>query len=94
MLSMITLMILLDTVHPPAVATSLSFALRAGNETELVPFGLAVGTLALLISLERSLLWLLPGFLTSISQNGFQAIYSKAFAEILKKTVCCFSVFC
>ena len=28
----IFLMILLDAMHPPAVATSLSFALKAGNE--------------------------------------------------------------
>ncbi|QYO68345.1 HPP family protein [Leptolyngbya sp. 7M] len=34
----IVLMILLDAVHPPAVATSLSFALRAGNESNLVLF--------------------------------------------------------
>lgn len=34
----IALMILLDVVHPPAVATSLSFALRAGNENNLILF--------------------------------------------------------
>lgn len=62
MLSTITLMILLDIVHPPAVATSLSFALRAGNETNLVIFGLAVGVLALLIILERCALWLLAHY--------------------------------
>ncbi|WP_416211784.1 HPP family protein [Nostoc sp. DedQUE05] len=28
----IVLMILLDVMHPPAVSTSLSFALKAGNE--------------------------------------------------------------
>jgi CBS-domain-containing membrane protein len=55
----ITLMIVLDAVHPPAVATSLSFALRAGNETNLALFGLAVGVIALLIALERCVLWLL-----------------------------------
>ncbi len=31
----IALMILLDVVHPPAVSTSLSFALRPGNESNL-----------------------------------------------------------
>jgi starch phosphorylase len=31
-----------DAVHPPAVSTSLSFALRAGNENNLVLFALAV----------------------------------------------------
>jgi CBS-domain-containing membrane protein len=55
----IALMILLDAVHPPAVATSLSFALRAGNESNLVLFGLAVGITATLVILERLALWLL-----------------------------------
>jgi CBS-domain-containing membrane protein len=35
MMVTIALMILLDVVHPPAVSTSLSFALRAGNESNL-----------------------------------------------------------
>lgn len=55
----IVLMILLDIMHPPAVATSLSFALRAGNENNLVLFGLAVGITTLLVGLERFALWLL-----------------------------------
>ncbi|NJN88850.1 MAG: HPP family protein [Leptolyngbyaceae cyanobacterium SL_7_1] len=58
----ITLMIWLDVVHPPAVATSLSFALRAGNETNVMLFGLAVGVIALLIVLERCALWLLARY--------------------------------
>lgn len=59
MVSTITLMILLDTMHPPAVATSLSFALKAGNESNLILFGLAVGIIAVLVVLERFVLWLL-----------------------------------
>lgn len=55
----IALMILLDVMHPPAVATSLSFALKAGNENNLILFGLAVGITALLVGLERFMLWLL-----------------------------------
>jgi CBS-domain-containing membrane protein len=55
----IVLMILLDVVHPPAVSTSLSFALKAGNENNLVLFGLAVGITAVLVGLERFSLWLL-----------------------------------
>lgn len=55
----IVLMILLDAVHPPAVPTSLSFALRAGNENNLVLFGLAVGITAVLVVVERFALWLL-----------------------------------
>ncbi|WP_445632549.1 HPP family protein [Nostoc sp. DSM 114161] len=63
MIVTIVLMILLDVMHPPAVATSLSFALKAGNENNLVLFGLAVGITALLIGLERFALWLL-GYLS------------------------------
>ena len=55
----IVLMILLDAVHPPAVPTSLSFALRAGNENNLVLFALAVGMTAVLVVVERFALWLL-----------------------------------
>jgi CBS-domain-containing membrane protein len=59
MVMTIALMILLDVVHPMAVATSLSFALRADNENNLVLFGLAVGITAMLVLLERFALWLL-----------------------------------
>lgn len=55
----IVLMILLDVMHPPAVATSLSFALKAGNENNLVLFGLAVGITVVLVGIERFALWLL-----------------------------------
>jgi uncharacterized membrane protein len=59
MIATILFMILLDVVHPPAVSTSLIFAFRVGDETNLVLFALAVGVTAALILLERSLLWLL-----------------------------------
>lgn len=52
-------MIVLDAVHPPAVATSLSFAFRSGAESEIVLFGLALTVVALLVVLERAALWLL-----------------------------------
>ena len=55
----IALMILLDLVHPPAVATSLSFALRAGDASNLFLFGLAVGITTILVILERFSLWLI-----------------------------------
>lgn len=58
----ISLMIVLDVVHPPAVATSLSFALRAGDQSNLVLFGLAVGVTATLVLLERFALWLLARY--------------------------------
>ena len=61
----IILMILIDVVHPPAVSTSLSFALKAGNENNLVLFGLAVGITALLVALERFTLWVLARHSTS-----------------------------
>ncbi|WP_427157144.1 HPP family protein [Aliinostoc sp. HNIBRCY26] len=59
MIMTIVLMIVLDVMHPPAVSTSLSFALKAGNESNLVLFALAVGITALLVGLERFALWLL-----------------------------------
>lgn len=61
----IVLMILMDVVHPPAVSTSLSFALRAGNENNLVLFGLALGITTVLVALERFSLWLLARHSTS-----------------------------
>lgn len=59
MVVMIALMILLDVVHPPAVATALSFALRAGDASNLLIFALAVGVTAILVVLERLTLWML-----------------------------------
>ena len=59
MVATIVAMILLDAVHPPAVATAMAFALRAGEETNLVLFGLAVAMTAVLVVLERVALWLL-----------------------------------
>ncbi len=58
----ITLMILLDAVHPPAVSTSLSFAFRAGDESNLVIFALAVGIIAVLVVLEKMAVWLLSRY--------------------------------
>ena len=58
----IVLTILLDVVHPPAVSTSLSIALRAGNENNWVLFGLAVSIIALLVVLERFALWILARY--------------------------------
>lgn len=62
MVSTIVLMILIDRVHPPAVSTSLSFALRAGDERNLVLFGLAVGITALLVFLQRAAVWVLARY--------------------------------
>jgi CBS-domain-containing membrane protein len=52
-------MVLLDAMHPPAVSTALSFGLKAGDENNLVLFGLAVAITAILVVLEKMALWLL-----------------------------------
>jgi len=62
MVASIVLMILLNAVHPPAVATSIGFALRSGDATNLLLFGLAVGVTGVLVLLERLALWLLAYF--------------------------------
>lgn len=62
MLSTIVLMIVLDVMHPPAVATSLSFGLKAGNDNNLVIFALAVGITALLVVVQRFALWFLASY--------------------------------
>ncbi len=61
----IFLMILLDVVHPPAVGTSLVFAFRAGAETDITLFLLALGVTAALVILQRFSLWLLGRFALS-----------------------------
>ncbi|MBE9005353.1 HPP family protein [Fortiea sp. LEGE XX443] len=58
----IPLMIFLDAMHPPSVATSLSFALKAGNVSNLVLFALAIGITTVLVGLERYTLWLLAHY--------------------------------
>lgn len=59
MLIIIMLMILLDAMHPPAVATALSFAFRAGDESNLLLFGLALAITVALVILQRIALWAL-----------------------------------
>lgn len=59
MVGTIVVMIFVDAVHPPAMSTSLIFAFRAGDESNLVLFALAVAMTAVLVILERALLWLL-----------------------------------
>lgn len=58
----ILLMIVFDAVHPPAVSTALSFAVRAGDETNVALFGLAVGITALLVGLQRSAVWMVSRY--------------------------------
>lgn len=59
MVGVITAMIALDVMHPPAVATALSFAFRAGHESNLLLFALALSLIAALVLLQRSVLWML-----------------------------------
>lgn len=59
MIVTIVLMIVFDVVHPPAVATSLSFAFRAGDESNLLLFVLALSIIVVLVLLQRGLTWLL-----------------------------------
>lgn len=59
MVAVIALMVTFDIVHPPAVATALSFAFGSGHESTLLLFGLALGMVVLLVLLERAMLRLL-----------------------------------
>lgn len=52
-------MIVLDVVHPPAVSTAMSFALRAGDASNLALFLLALGITVALVVLQRGALWVL-----------------------------------
>lgn len=55
----IVLMILWDIVHPPAVATAMSFALRAGEASNLALFVLALGITVMLVVMQRVATWAL-----------------------------------
>lgn len=50
-------MIVLDVLHPPAVATAMSFALRAGDATNLALFVLALGITVVLVGMQRAAVW-------------------------------------
>lgn len=52
-------MVLLDVVHPPAVGTAMSFALRAGRASSLAIFGLAMVIVVVLVVLQRTVTWTL-----------------------------------
>ena len=59
MVATIVLMIVLDAVHPPAVSTSLAFAFRAGDESNLAIFAMALGITAVLVVMERAAMWMM-----------------------------------
>jgi CBS-domain-containing membrane protein len=52
-------MILANTVHPPAIATSLIFAIRSDTQNQLVLFLLALAIVIVLAMLQRTAVWLL-----------------------------------
>ncbi len=47
-------MVSLNSMHPPAVATALSFGLRAGDQSNVMLFAMAVGMTAVLLLLQRA----------------------------------------
>jgi CBS-domain-containing membrane protein len=54
----IMLMIVLDVVHPPAVSTARSFAFRGEEQRTIVLFVVALAMIAVLVVLQRGVLWL------------------------------------
>ncbi|MDQ2792714.1 MAG: HPP family protein [Bacteroidota bacterium] len=60
LVAIIGLMVLTDSMHPPAVATALNFAFRAGSgEGNLLLFGLAVGLVLVLVAVQRGSAYLI-----------------------------------
>lgn len=73
MVGTILVMVLMGVTHPPAVSTSLIFALRSGAESEILLFGLALTMVVALVLLQRALAALMHrrGFsLTSLRPEG------------------------
>lgn len=63
LVSIITLMLATNTMHPPAVGTALNFAFRAGTgENNLLLFGLAVGLVLVLLAVQRVSAYLVRRF--------------------------------
>ncbi len=65
MVATVLAMFLLDAVHPPAIASSLTFAFRVDAEKTVILFGLALGLIVILVLLERVTLRLLARFTRS-----------------------------
>lgn len=64
-------MILADAMHPPAVATALNFAFRAGTgEGNLLLFALAVGLVVVLVAMQRGTACLLARLSPPIPPAG------------------------
>jgi CBS-domain-containing membrane protein len=67
LVSVIGVMIVTNTMHPPAVATALNFAFRAGTgEGNLALFGLAVGLVLVLLAVQRGSAYLVRRFTPTV----------------------------
>ena len=67
LVSIIGVMILTNTMHPPAVSTALNFAFRAGTgEGNLALFGLAVGLVLVLLAVQPGSAYLVRRFSADI----------------------------
>ena len=65
LVGIIIIMLVTNTMHPPAVGTALSFAFRAGaGEGNLLLFALAVGLVLVLLAVQRGSAYLLRRFTT------------------------------
>lgn len=62
MIATVLVMLLLDAIHPPAIASSLTFAFRADAEKTAVLFGLALSLIVILVLMEHVTLRLLARF--------------------------------
>lgn len=58
----IGMIILTDSMHPPAVSSALSFGLKSGDESNLLLFCMAVSLTAALVIIQCTVLWLLRRF--------------------------------
>ncbi|HVL69797.1 MAG TPA: HPP family protein [Vicinamibacterales bacterium] len=70
MIAVITAMIALDAMHPPAVATALSFAFKPGAESNILLFGLALSLIAVLVGLQKAVLWTLAHLSVAPRHSG------------------------
>jgi len=66
----IGMMIMTDSMHPPAVSSALSFGLKSGDESNLLLFCMAVAITAVLVIIQRTALWLLRRFNRRQSGQG------------------------
>lgn len=55
----IFIMVVGDVVHPPGAATSMLFGLSSDNASQVVLFSAALAMVALLVILQRAMVWLL-----------------------------------